>query len=187
MTARTLLAALCAAAALAPAPARAQTQGENSRAAPAAFANPRRLEELSAAFPEIDRLMRDFAERSRVPGIAYGIVVDGRLAHVGTAGYRELSLRSPVDTGTVFRIASMSKSFAAAAILQLRDEGRLSLDDPAERYVPELAGLRYPTADAPKITIRHLLSHSATAWASGRRACSAPWSRTAGGCRASAR
>lgn len=125
------------------------------------FADPDRLDRLRSAYPAIDRLMRDFAQRSRVPGIAWGIVVDGRLAHAGTAGSRELSPRSPVDTGTVFRIASMTKSFTAAAVLQLRDEGRLSLDDPAERYVPELAGLRYPTSDAPRITIRHLLSHSA--------------------------
>jgi CubicO group peptidase (beta-lactamase class C family) len=80
---------------------------------------------------------------------------------VGTAGYRELARRAPVDSATVFRIASMTKSFTAVAILQLRDAGKLALDDPVERYVPELAGLRYPTSDAPKITIRHLLSHSA--------------------------
>ena len=161
MTTRSLLQVLCTLLAAAPAATRAQLPGESSRAAPTAFADPQRLAKLSAAFPRIDSLMRAFAERSRVPGIAYGIVVDGRLVHVGTAGYRELSSRAPVDTSTVFRIASMSKSFAAAAILQLRDQGRLSLDDPAERYVPELAGLRSPTADAPKITIRHLLSHSA--------------------------
>jgi CubicO group peptidase (beta-lactamase class C family) len=153
MTTRLLLSALCAFLALAPYTAGAQ--------APAGFANPRRVEQLSAAFPEIDRLMADFAQRSRVPGIAYGIVVDGRLAHVGTVGIREVSSRAPVDTGTVFRIASMTKSFTAAAILQLRDAGLLSLDDPAERYVPELAGLAYPPSDAPRITIRHLLSHSA--------------------------
>jgi CubicO group peptidase (beta-lactamase class C family) len=93
--------------------------------------------------------------------MAYGIIVDGRLAHVGTVGTRELASHAPVDTATVFRIASMTKSFTAVAILQLRDAGRLSLDDPAERYVPELAGLHYPTTDSPKITIRHLLSHSA--------------------------
>jgi CubicO group peptidase (beta-lactamase class C family) len=46
------------------------------------------------------------------------------------------------------------------AILKLRDEGRLSLDDPAERYVPELKSLAYPTSDSPRITIRHLLSHA---------------------------
>ncbi len=54
----------------------------------------------------------------------------------------------------------MTKSFTAIAVLRLRDDGKLSLDDPAERYVPELSNLRYPTADSPKITIRHLLSHA---------------------------
>ncbi|HEU4454350.1 MAG TPA: serine hydrolase domain-containing protein [Longimicrobium sp.] len=161
MTTRTLLAALCASLLLPPSAIEAQETTASGTAAPAAFADPQRLAKLSSAFPEIDRMMRGFAERSRVPGIAYGIVVDGRLAHVGTAGYRELPSRAPVDTSTVFRIASMTKSFTAVAILQLRDAGLLSLDDPVERHVPELAGLRYPTADAPKITIRHLLSHSA--------------------------
>ena len=60
----------------------------------------------------------------------------------------------------MFRIASMTKSFTAMAILKLRDEGKLSLDDPAERYVPELKALKYPTTDSPRITIRHLLSHA---------------------------
>jgi len=132
----------------------------SSSAAPARFADPQRLSKLRAVFPEVDSLMHDFAQRSRVPGIAYGIVADGQLVYIGTRGYRELSSRSPVDTSTVFRIASMTKSFTAVAILQLRDAGRLSLDDPAERYVPELSGLKYPTGDSPKITIRHLLSHS---------------------------
>ncbi len=154
MKMRSTLLALGAAVALA---AQAQAQPMRSLAAPA---DPQRLARLSGAFPQIDRAMREFAERSHVPGIAYGIVVDGRVVHVGTAGVREVRSRAPVDTATVFRIASMTKRFTAAAILQLRDEGKLALDDPAERYVPELAGLRYPTGDAPRITIRHLLTHS---------------------------
>lgn len=128
---------------------------------PARFTDQRRLERLESAFPAIDSLMRAFATRSGVPGIAYGIIVDGRVVHRGISGLREVSARSPVDSETVFRIASMSKSFAAAAILQLRDAGRLSLEDAAEKYVPELASLRYPTSDSPRLTIRHLLSHSA--------------------------
>ena len=148
-------------AAIAMAPAVGHTQAPSAEAtATGRFTDPRRLAKLRTAYPAIDRLVRDFAERSHVPGVAYGIVVDGRLAHIRAAGYRELASRAPVDTGTVFRIASMTKSFTAAAILRLRDEGRLSLEDPVERYVPELAGLHYPTADAPRITIRHLLSHS---------------------------
>lgn len=105
--------------------------------------------------------MRAFAERSKVPGIAYGIIVDGVVVHVGVSGLREVQSKSPVDSSTVFRIASMTKSFTALAILQLRDAGKLSLEDPAEKYVPELKSLKYPTTDSPRITIRHLLSHSA--------------------------
>jgi CubicO group peptidase (beta-lactamase class C family) len=116
---------------------------------------------LASALPRIDSLMSAFATRARVPGIAYGIIVDGKVVHIGTAGLRNVATSEKVDTNTVFRIASMTKSFTALSILKLRDEGRLSLDDPAEKYVPELTTLRYPTTDSPKITIRHLLSHSA--------------------------
>ena len=161
MTTHGLSVALVAALVLAPGVLRSQARAAGSIAPPPRFEDPRRLARLETAFPAIDSLMRDFAERSHVPGIAWGVVVDGALVHVGTAGLRELSSRSPVDTTTVFRIASMTKSFTALAILQLRDAGRLALDDPAERYVPELASLRYPTSDSPKITIRHLLTHSA--------------------------
>jgi CubicO group peptidase (beta-lactamase class C family) len=108
----------------------------------------------------IDRAFVEFTAREHVPGAAWGILIDGRLAHVGTTGFRDLAAKSAVTPDTVFRIASMTKSFTAMAILKLRDEGRLSLDDPAERYVPELKSLVYPTTDSPRITIRHLLSHA---------------------------
>ncbi len=146
-----------------PAAAGAQSPAGAAHAAPApaAPADPPRLERLAAAFPAIDSTMRAFAERRGVPGIAYGIVVDGRVVHRGTVGLRNLATRAPVDSASVFRIASMTKSFTALAVLKLRDEGRLALDDPAERYVPELRSLRYPTSDSPRITVRHLLTHSA--------------------------
>ena len=64
------------------------------------------------------------------------------------------------DLDTVFRIASMTKSFTALAILKLRDEGKLSLDDPVRKWIPELAGMPKATKDSPEITIRHLLTHS---------------------------
>ena len=128
--------------------------------APARFADPDRSAKLATAFDDIDQMLRAFAKRDHVPGAAWGIIVDGKLVHVGTTGVRDIESQDPVDTSTVFRIASMTKSFTALAIMKLRDEGKLSLDDPAERYVPELAGLRYPTTDSPRITIRHLLSHA---------------------------
>ena len=129
-------------------------------APPPAFADPGRAAALTGAFPAVDRIFQQFAERSRVPGIAWGILIDGRLVHTSSAGVREVASKAPVDSDTVFRIASMTKSFTALCILRLRDQGKLSLDDPAERYVSQLRGLKYPTADSPRITIRHLLSHA---------------------------
>ena len=158
MITRATLLALGAMLGLAPGSFAQQPARTRGGAPPARFADPDRLAKLSGAFPEIDRLMNGFAERSHVPGIAYGILVDGKLVHRGTVGYREVASHAPVDSATVFRIASMTKSFTALAILQLRDAGRLSLDDPAERYVPELTALTYPTTDSPKLTIRLLLS-----------------------------
>ena len=125
------------------------------------FAVPDRRAKLATAFPEIDRLFSEFVKAGHVPGAAWGIIVDGELVHTGVTGYRDLPSKAPVTLDTVFRIASMTKSFTAMAILELRDEGKLSLDDPAEKYVPEMRRLVYPTSDSPKITIRDLLSHAA--------------------------
>jgi CubicO group peptidase (beta-lactamase class C family) len=108
----------------------------------------------------VDRLARAFAERAGQPGLAYGVVSRGALVHSGGLGQRRLDGPAP-DAGTVFRIASMTKSFTAATILQLRDEGALRLDDLARDYVPELDGVRPPSADAPRPTIRNLLTMTA--------------------------
>ena len=135
-------------------------QSTSFKAPPAQFADPARREKLARAFPEIDKLFRDYAASANIPGAAWGIVIDGELAHTGVLGYRDLSAKAPVTPDTVFRIASMTKSFTAMAIMKLRDEGKLSLDDPAEKYVPEMRTLVYPTSDSPRITIRHLLSHA---------------------------
>lgn len=129
-------------------------------AAPAQFIDPAREARLAAAFPEVDRLVKEFLGREQVPGAAWGIVVDGKVAHIGTSGLRDVDAGQPVAGDSVFRIASMTKSFTAMAILQLRDAGKLALDDPAEKYLPELRTLRYPTADSPRLTLRHLLTHS---------------------------
>ncbi len=142
-------------------PAIAQEARLSSIAPAPAFLATDRAAKLASAYPDIDRLMQAFAEREKVPGIAYGVIIDGKLAHIGVSGLREVPTKAAVESSTVFRIASMTKSFTAVSILQLRDAGKLALDAPAERYVPELKKLRYATSDAPRITVRDLLSHSA--------------------------
>jgi CubicO group peptidase (beta-lactamase class C family) len=111
-------------------------------------------------FGTADRLARAFAARGGQPGLAYGIVAGGRLVHSGGLGERWLGGPAP-DAGTVFRIASMTKSFTAATVLGLRDEGALRLDDLAQDYVGELRDLWLPSADAPRPTIRNLLTMTA--------------------------
>jgi CubicO group peptidase (beta-lactamase class C family) len=111
-------------------------------------------------FAAVDALAEGFQQRGGQPGMAYGIVAGGRLMHAG--GYGERWLGGPVpDAGTAFRIASMTKSFTAAAVLALRDDGCLGLDDLAEEFVPELRGLQLPSPDSPRISIRHLLTMTA--------------------------
>jgi CubicO group peptidase (beta-lactamase class C family) len=111
-------------------------------------------------FDVVDALVADYHSRVRPPGLAYGIVQDGELVHAGGLGERRTGGAAP-DADTVFRIASMSKSFTASAVLMLRDEGALRLDDPAEEYVPELRGWPRADADLPRVSIRQLLTMTA--------------------------
>jgi CubicO group peptidase (beta-lactamase class C family) len=109
----------------------------------------------------IDQHFRDFQTRAHIPGMVWGVVEHGHIVHLGTAGTQDLVTKTPVGADTLFRIASMSKAFTALAILKLRDDGKLRLDEPAETYVPELKSLQYPTSDSPRIRVRDLLSHVA--------------------------
>jgi CubicO group peptidase (beta-lactamase class C family) len=111
-------------------------------------------------FSVVDALVSDYFDRGAQPSIAYGIVSGGRLVHSAGFGARVLG-GDPPDADTVFRIASMSKSFTASAVLLLRDAGTLALDDPAATYVPQLEGWTYGSADAAPITIRQLLTMTA--------------------------
>ncbi len=128
---------------------------------PATFSDAGRMEKIMQAFPVIDKIFKDYADSNHLPGVAYGLVVDGKLVYKGNIGYTDIEKKIPVTSSSLFRIASMSKSFATMAILKLRDEGKLNLDNPAYFYIPELKKLKYPTADAPHITIRHLMTHGA--------------------------
>jgi serine-type D-Ala-D-Ala carboxypeptidase/endopeptidase len=108
-----------------------------------------------------DRIFADYVADARIPGLVYGIVVDGQLVHVGTYGVQDLDSRRPVTRDSLFRVASMTKAFTALTVLKLRDDGLVRLDAPAADYVPELRALKYPTDDSPPIRVRDLLNHLA--------------------------
>jgi CubicO group peptidase (beta-lactamase class C family) len=128
---------------------------------PAKFTDPDRLKKIEATYPVIDQIYKDYAEKNHFPGLVYGIIVDGKLVHTGSFGYTDVKAKTPATSKSAFRIASMTKSLTAMAILKLRDEGKLKLDDPAYLYIPEMKHTRYLTKDATPITVRHLLTHAA--------------------------
>src|SRR3954454_2645198 len=119
------------------------------------------LAQDAGAFADVDRAMENYRLDAHIPGMVWGIVQDGRVVHVKAGGIQDTAMRRPVTADTLFRIASMTKAFTALSILKLRDEAKLSLDEPAETYVPELRGWKYPTEDSPKIRVRELLTHTA--------------------------
>ncbi len=128
---------------------------------PPLFTDADRLKKIEATYPVVDKLFKDYATKRNFPGLAYGIVVDGKLVYSGGTGFTDVAKKTAATPKSLFRIASMTKSLTAMAILQLRDQGKLRLDDPAQQYIPELKQLTYLTADAPLITVRNLMTHSA--------------------------
>lgn len=131
---------------------------------------------LAAQASFLQTAFQQFREEHHIPGLAYGLVAGGELLAAGGLGVQTMHDQTPVTPDSVFRIASMTKSFTAMAVISLRDEGRFQLDTPAEAVVPELARLRYPTRDSAPVTIRQLLTMSAgfpqdDPWADRQLAC----------------
>jgi CubicO group peptidase (beta-lactamase class C family) len=118
-------------------------------------------EKIKSFIPTIDALFNQQANEAKMPGLVYGIVYQGRLIHTNAIGLAQIENNLKAGSDIDFRIASMSKSFATMAILQLRDAGKLRLDDPASDYIPELKTTKSLTKDAPIISIRHLMTHGA--------------------------
>ena len=94
-----------------------------------------------------------------LPGVVVGVVHDQELVWRAGFGYADTQARQPMTADTKFRMASHSKLFTATAIMQLREQGKLRLDDPAAQYLPWFK-VKRAAADDPPITIAELLTHS---------------------------
>ncbi len=124
----------------------------------------------AAAFPAFDRFFDARLTEQGIVGASFVLLRDHRVAHARTFGFADLQARRPVDADTIFHWASITKTFTAVAIMQLRDRGRLSLDDPVVKYLPELRQVHNPYGPMDAITLRMLMSHSA-----GFRMSTWPW------------
>lgn len=103
--------------------------------------------------PQIDRLFTKY-DRLNGPGCAVGVYNAGQILFAKGYGQADLEAKRPVTPKSVFNIASLTKQFTAFAIALLESEGKVSLDDPVRKYVPELPDFGSP------ITLRHLVHHT---------------------------
>src|SRR5580704_130996 len=115
-----------------------------------AQAQPPAPESLSAKIDAIFQKM----DSTVSPGCALAVMKDGRIIYERGYGMADLDHNVPNTPTSVFHVASMSKQFTAASILLLAQQGKLSLDDPARKYIPELPDFGTP------ITIRELIHHT---------------------------
>ncbi len=111
-------------------------------------------------------LVEEAVNREEVAGAVTLVARLGRVGHLEAVGWRDVERRAPMETDTLFRIASMTKAVTSVAAMQLYESGALMLDDPVSRYLPAFAsvevlvpagGLAPP---ARPVTIRHLLTHT---------------------------
>lgn len=122
-----------------------------------------------AASPKMTEALQPFIDQEELPGIVSVLATKDKILQVDCVGYADLEAKTPIAPDQVFWIASTTKFFTGTAIMMLVDEGRISLDDPIEKYFPEMSGLKVALVNqddllvlqTPKTkpTIRQVLSH----------------------------
>lgn len=103
---------------------------------------------------DVDALVREHMAGHQVPGVAVAVVRDGKVVHAKGYGLANVEWNAPVTPETVFQSGSVGKQFTAALVMILAEEGKLGLDDPVSKHLPEA-----PPA-WKDITVRHLLTHT---------------------------
>lgn len=115
--------------------------------------------------PSIDNALNEFVRRSEIAGAVTMIVDAERSLHIGATGFSHLgepggSKPIPMRVDSIFWIASMTKPVTAVCILQWVDQGKLSLDDPIDRFLPEMRALKNDAGEPVVITVKQLLNHT---------------------------
>ena len=127
--------------------------------------------ELDAAkLKRIPAQLQKFVDDGTIAGAVTLLAHHGKVASLDAVGYADLATRQPMKTDDLFWIASMTKPITATAVLMLQDEGKLSVDDPVEKYLAEFKNMwmveekttnRVVSVPAPRpITLRDLLTHT---------------------------
>ena len=114
---------------------------------------------LAAVMPKLTDRIHEVMGQQGVPGVALAVVRDQETIWSGGFGYADLASERPMDADAICGVASITKTFTATAIMQLRDKGKLSLEDAVTRYVPEVKKVRCRFGTLKDITLRRLMTH----------------------------
>jgi CubicO group peptidase (beta-lactamase class C family) len=136
----------------------------------AAFGLSLQVRKLGAA-TNLDDILRTGIQRRRIPAVAAMVATPEKITYKGAFGKRDMASGVNVTPESIFAIASMTKAITSTAALQLLEQGRVTLDEPVSKHIPEFAMLQvldgYDTAGKPKlrpprtpVTLRHLLTHT---------------------------
>ena len=112
------------------------------------------------SLPAINAAMEDFTDRQEIAGAVTMVINQDHLIHLGATGFADLATRRPMTSDALFWIASMTKPITATAILMLQDQGKLSVDDPVEKYIPAFANISTADGAPGNVTLKHLLTHT---------------------------
>jgi CubicO group peptidase (beta-lactamase class C family) len=104
--------------------------------------------------------LQSFVDNHSIAGAVALVADKDQILSLDTVGFADLEQKKPIRPESLFWIASMTKPVTATAVLMLQDEGKLSVDDPVEKYLPELAHLKAAAGKPAKLTLRHLLTHT---------------------------
>src|SRR5712692_4882904 len=118
------------------------------------------LAQTTANLDSIPARMHDVIVANEVPGAVTVVATRDSVLRMDAQGWADPEHKSFMRVDSIFWIASMSKPITATAVLMLMEEGKLSLDDPIAKYVPELAELKTANGKTARITLRHLLTHT---------------------------
>jgi CubicO group peptidase (beta-lactamase class C family) len=120
------------------------------------------LAATDARLPRIDQRMSQEVAEGQAAGVVTLVARDGKPFHLGAVGMADIEAERPMQTDTIFAIASMTKPIAATALMILRDEGKVALDDPVAKYLPEFAEVKLQgQPPARPITLRDVMTHTA--------------------------
>jgi CubicO group peptidase (beta-lactamase class C family) len=104
--------------------------------------------------------LQSFIDNRSIAGAVALVADKDQILSLDTVGFADLEQNKPMRSEDLFWIASMTKPVTATAVLMLQDEGKLSVDDSVEKYLPELAHLKTAAGKPAKLTLRHLLTHT---------------------------